>query len=163
PVRGPDVMGDRFPANLPKIEAIDTIVPGPKYEMAPLLFVRVHAGGLVGAGDTFYAPQATATFILEFFAPLLLVESADPRAHWMEPYRSVAKFVGIGLEVRALSALDVALRDIASRPRDRRSPSYLQHHRVRGCRSITPAQAEAMPLAHGQLMAGAGGGARWCR
>jgi L-alanine-DL-glutamate epimerase-like enolase superfamily enzyme len=78
------------------------------------LWVRVHTdGGLVGLGETYYLPRAVASVIHDVYAPLLI--GRDPRDienHWQNMF-ALASFCGVmGAEMRAISALDVALWDL---------------------------------------------------
>ena len=83
-------------------------------EHATLLFVRLHTDeGLVGYGETKYAPAALRGFIHDYAAPLLL--GTDPLAidrHWRTIYEHTIRCGALGVEMRALSALDIALWDI---------------------------------------------------
>ena len=83
-------------------------------EHATLLFVRLHTDeGLVGHGETKYAPDALHGFIHGYAAPLLLGQ--DPLRidrHWRLLYDHAARCGAKGVEVRALSALDIALWDL---------------------------------------------------
>ncbi len=83
-------------------------------EHATLLFVRLHTDeGLVGYGETKYAPAALRGFIHDYAAPLLL--GTDPLAidrHWRTIYDNGVRCGVLGVEMRALSALDIALWDI---------------------------------------------------
>lgn len=96
-----------------KITRIETV----HTDIWPLaIFVRVHTDdGLIGTGDTFYTPGTIRSFVHEFAAPMLL--GADPgriERHWFDLYdRQVARFGGLGAEMRAISAIDVALWDLA--------------------------------------------------
>lgn len=96
-----------------KITRIETI----HTDIWPLaIFVRVHTDdGLIGTGDTFYTPDTISSFVHEIIAPTLL--GKDPsriERHWFDLYdRNVARFGGLGAEMRAISAIDVALWDIA--------------------------------------------------
>ncbi|MDA0323772.1 MAG: mandelate racemase/muconate lactonizing enzyme family protein [Verrucomicrobia bacterium] len=79
-----------------------------------LLWVRLHTDdGLVGLGETFYVPSAVECVIHDFAAPLLLGQSAfDRERHWQALF-SYANFFGhAGAEMRAVSALDLALWDL---------------------------------------------------
>ena len=79
-----------------------------------LLWVRLHtASGLVGLGETYYIPAAVEAVIHDFAAPLLLGQSAfDRERHWQALF-SYANFFGhAGAEMRAISALDIALWDL---------------------------------------------------
>jgi galactonate dehydratase len=94
-----------------KITKIETIC---LEDFPRILFVAVHTDeGLTGYADTFYAPEAVRAYIHEFAAPMLL--GHDPLAielHWKRLYETIAHSVGKGAELRALSAIDVALWDI---------------------------------------------------
>ena len=84
---------------------------------AHLLWVRLHTDdGLIGLGETFYIPAAVESVIHDFAAPLLLGQSAfDRERHWQALF-SYANFFGhAGAEMRAISALDIALWDLLGR------------------------------------------------
>jgi galactonate dehydratase len=97
-----------------KLTRIETIHLGAESAIPAILLVRLHTDeGLVGEGETYYTPQATRAFIHELAAPALL--GCDPlaiEAHWRSLYEMCARFGAKGNEMRALSALDVALWDI---------------------------------------------------
>ncbi|MEO6873272.1 MAG: mandelate racemase/muconate lactonizing enzyme family protein, partial [Opitutaceae bacterium] len=79
-----------------------------------LLWVHLYTDdGLVGLGETFYIPAAVEAVIHDFAAPLLLGQSAfDRERHWQALF-SYANFFGhAGAEMRAISALDLALWDL---------------------------------------------------
>jgi len=103
-----------------KITAIETIYQGPESAMPALIFVRVHTDeGIHGTGDTFYLPQTCIAAIHEHIAPVLLGQ--DPRhieRHWRLLYQAYARFGGRGAEIRALSAVDVALWDLLGKSLD---------------------------------------------
>jgi galactonate dehydratase len=80
-----------------------------------VLYVRVHTDeGLIGTGDTFMMAEALEGYIHGRAAPKLL--GKDPtqiQRHWTALYdNDAARFGGLGIEVRAISAIDVALWDI---------------------------------------------------
>lgn len=80
-----------------------------------LLWVEVDtADGLTGLGETFYLPGAVESVIHDFVAPMVLGRSAlDRQRHW-ELLFSAANFFGhAGAEMRAISAMDIALWDLA--------------------------------------------------
>lgn len=83
-------------------------------EHATLLFVRLHTDeGLIGHGETKYAPDALRGFIHNYAAPLLL--GKDPLqidGHWRRIYDLASRCGAKGVEIRALSALDIALWDL---------------------------------------------------
>ena len=79
------------------------------------LWVRIHTDdGLVGLGETYYTPRAISAIIHDTYAPLLLGRDAlDIENHWNNCF-SLANFCGYaGAEMRALSAIDFALWDLA--------------------------------------------------
>lgn len=79
------------------------------------LWVRIYSeDGLVGLGETYYLPRAVAAIIHGAFAPLLIGrEVLDIEHHWNNMF-SLVNFCGYaGAEMRALSALDIALWDLA--------------------------------------------------
>jgi galactonate dehydratase len=94
-----------------KITRVETIR---SLDFPNLLWVRLHtATGLIGLGETFYIPAAVEAVIHDFAAPLLLGQSAlDRERHWQALF-SYANFFGFaGAEMRAISALDLALWDL---------------------------------------------------
>jgi L-alanine-DL-glutamate epimerase-like enolase superfamily enzyme len=79
------------------------------------LWVRIYTDdGLIGLGETYYTPRAVAAVIHDIFAPLLI--GRDPlniENHWNNMF-SLVNFCGYaGAEMRAISALDIALWDLA--------------------------------------------------
>lgn len=94
-----------------RIEAIETLRLD---EFPNLLWVQVHAeGGLVGLGETFMGPLAVEAHIHETVAPLLLGRSAleiDRINRQLQ--RGYLGFTGSGAEMRAASAIDIALWDL---------------------------------------------------
>jgi transketolase len=95
-----------------RIERIETIrLP----EHPATLWVRVlTSDGLTGLGETYYLPSAVEAIVHEHVAPMLLGESAfDRERHW-QAWFSYASFFGYaGAEMRAMSAIDIALWDLA--------------------------------------------------
>ena len=69
--------------------------------------------GIVGLGETFYAPSVVAAAIHDWFGPLLI--GRDPyevERLWEQMFR-LSDHAGYGgAEMRAISALDIALWDI---------------------------------------------------
>jgi galactonate dehydratase len=97
-----------------KITALETIRLG---GYANILWVRVHTDeGVVGLGETFRGADAVETYIHGFVAPLLV--GRDPRAIdaiaklLTEPYLG---FRSSGVEMRAASAIDIALWDLVGK------------------------------------------------
>ncbi len=69
--------------------------------------------GIVGLGETYYTPRSVVTYIQEVLAPML--RDRDPlqiEAFWRHAYDGSHVYGNKGLEMRALSAVDVALWDI---------------------------------------------------
>ena len=97
---------------MPKITAIETTIPS--VIMPNLILVRVHTeDGLVGCGETYYTPHAIQALIHDWMAERLLgAEAVDIEAHWRFLYERCSAFGAPGAEMRALSAIDVALWDL---------------------------------------------------
>ena len=79
-----------------------------------VLWVQVHTdAGLTGLGETFYAPSVVQAAVHDHFGPLLI--GRDPCAverHWEAMFR-LSDHAGYGgAELRAISALDMALWDL---------------------------------------------------
>lgn len=91
-----------------KITKIETVCK------SHLLLMRVHTeDGLIGHGETYYAPQAVASMIHDWMSDKLLGSNAlDIEKHWRFFYERFINFGGRGAEIRALSALDLCLWDI---------------------------------------------------
>ena len=69
--------------------------------------------GIVGLGETYYTPRSVTAYIEEALTPMLL--ERDPRqieAFWRRAYENSHIYGNKGLEMRCLSAVDVALWDI---------------------------------------------------
>jgi galactonate dehydratase len=83
-------------------------------EQPNTLWVRIHTDdGLIGLGETYYAPRAVSAMIHDVYANLLLGRQAfDIENHWNNMF-STANFFGYaGTEMRAISAVDIALWDL---------------------------------------------------
>lgn len=94
-----------------KITHIETVRVG---ERPDILWVRVHTDtGLIGLGESWYAASTMETAVHDHFAPLLV--GRDPFAierHWLNMFR-LSDHAGYGgAEMRAISAIDIALWDI---------------------------------------------------
>ena len=94
-----------------KITAVETILVE---EFPNLTWVQVHTDeGLVGLGETFFGAPAVAAQVHNFIAPYLI--GKDP----LQIERHHAKLLpyagrgGSGVEMRAASAIDVALWDLS--------------------------------------------------
>jgi galactonate dehydratase len=102
------VTGEPF---MNKIQAIETV----RYQAQPnILWIRVHAdNGMVGLGETFYLPGAVESVIHEMIADFVLGQPVFNTEHIWDTVFSWANFYGYaGAEMRALSALDIALWDL---------------------------------------------------
>jgi L-alanine-DL-glutamate epimerase-like enolase superfamily enzyme len=97
---------------MPRITAIETAIPASI--MPNLIVVRIHTDdGLIGCGETYYTPQAIESLIHDWMAERLLgAEATDIEAHWRFLYERCTPFGAPGAEMRALSAIDVALWDV---------------------------------------------------
>ncbi len=92
------------------IEAIETV----RWEAQPnLLWARVHTSeGIVGLGETYYLPGAVERVVHDLAADLFLGEPAGAISQLWSAFFSCTNFFGFaGAEMRALSALDMALWD----------------------------------------------------
>ncbi len=95
-----------------RITAIETTIPS---EVMPgLLLLRVHTdAGIVGHGETFYAPHAVAALIHDWMVERLIGQDALAiESHWRFLYERCANFGVRGAELRAISAIDLALWDV---------------------------------------------------
>ena len=94
-----------------KINKIETIWFKDKPK---LVFLRIHTDdGISGIGETYEMPAAFESYIHSEGAKYLLGKSAlDIDKHWTHFYRTPRLALGKSLEIRALSAIDMALWDI---------------------------------------------------
>jgi galactonate dehydratase len=100
-----------------KIERLETI----RYAGQPnLLFLRVHTDtGLIGLGETFYLPGAVEAVTHELLAAFVLGQSVfDRERHWNSVFSRINNSGHAGAEMRALSALDIALWDLLGQATD---------------------------------------------
>ncbi len=97
---------------MPKITAVETVIPSDI--MPNLILVRIHTDdGRVGCGETYYTPHAIDALIHDWMAERLIgAEATDIEAHWRFLYERCTAFGYPGAELRAISAIDVALWDI---------------------------------------------------
>ena len=96
--------------DLGTVETIETI----RWKRQPnLLWARVHtSAGAVGLGETYYLPGAVERVIHDLAAELFIGQPAGAISKLWSDFFSCANFFGFaGAEMRALSALDVALWD----------------------------------------------------
>lgn len=84
-------------------------------EHAPATWVRVHTdAGFIGLGETWFGPRSVAGAVHEMFSPILI--GKDPLAierHWRDMFDMANAYGYAGAETRAISAIDIALWDIA--------------------------------------------------
>jgi galactonate dehydratase len=94
-----------------KITRVETIET-PTYPN--LFWLQLHTDeGLIGLGETFFGPAAVAGYVHQIAAPYLL--GKDPREierHTQALVQRATAFRTMGAEMRALSAIDVALWDL---------------------------------------------------
>lgn len=97
---------------MPRITAVETVIPSDI--MPNLIVVRIHTDdGQIGCGETYYTPHAVDALIHDWMAERLIgAEATDIEAHWRFLYERCTAFGYPGAELRALSAIDVALWDI---------------------------------------------------
>lgn len=101
------------PASKPlKIVSIETSIP--KSIVPWLLLVRIRTeDGREGIGETAYGPDAVASLIHDWMADRLLgADALAIESHWRFFYERFANFGVRGAELRAISAIDLALWDI---------------------------------------------------
>jgi galactonate dehydratase len=96
-----------------KLTAIETLRLA---EHPNLLWVLLHTGdGPTGLGETWFGAGAVEADIHDRIAPLILGEDPARIEHLNRRMRPYVGFCGTGAEMRALSATDVALWDIAAK------------------------------------------------
>ncbi len=83
-------------------------------EHPQVLWVQVYTdGGLIGLGETFYAPSVVAAAIHDWFGPLLIGRNPHEVERLWEQMFRLSDHAGYGgAEMRAISALDIALWDL---------------------------------------------------
>lgn len=82
-----------------------------------LLACRIHTDeDLVGHGETYYQPGAAEAIIHDWMTPRLLgADAFNIEGHWRFLYERSANIGACGAELRAISAIDLALWDIKSK------------------------------------------------
>ncbi len=104
-----------------KITAIETIYlsRGIKVHAGPIqwLWVRIHTDeGLVGLGETYPWPEAEAAVVRRALAPVLLGrDSSQIDRLWADMFEAIGYSGWAGAELRAISAVDMALWDLAGK------------------------------------------------
>src|SRR5689334_14318792 len=93
-----------------KIREIETIRIA---EFPQLLWVRVHTDeGLAGLGETFFNASAVEAYLIDDVAPRLIGRDALAIDAIARDLVSYVGFRSTGVEVRAASAIDIALWDL---------------------------------------------------
>lgn len=104
-----------------KITAVETIYlsRGVTVHAGPIqwLWVRVHTdAGLTGLGETYPWPEAEAAIVRRALAPVLLARNPlDIDRLWADMFERISFSGWAGAEMRAISAVDMALWDIAGK------------------------------------------------
>lgn len=102
----------------PRITAVETVIPADV--MPGLMCLRLHTDAgtvdgepVIGHGETYYIPEAAAATLHDWMARRLLgADAMAIESHWRFLYERMTAFGGVGAELRALSAVDLALWDI---------------------------------------------------
>ena len=94
-----------------KITKVETIT---SKEFNQVCWVRIYTdNGKIGLGETWYLPQSVAMVIHELFAPQLIgLNPINKDEIWTKLFNLMSVFTYSGSELRALSAIDIALWDI---------------------------------------------------
>ena len=94
-----------------RITKVETIRHG---RLPNLLWVQLYSeNGLVGLGETFYLPAAVESVIHDVIAAFLLNRAdCSPESIWDQVFSYCNFFGHAGAEMRALSAVDIALWDL---------------------------------------------------
>ena len=95
-----------------KIIKLETSIP--EHIMPGLMLLRIHTDeGVIGCGETYYVPEAAASLIHDWMHHYLLGKNPlNIEAHWRFLYERCTNFGSRGAELRAISAIDLALWDI---------------------------------------------------
>ena len=81
-----------------------------------LIWVRVHTdAGIIGLGESWFGASTIETDIHDRIAPAILGEDPARIEYLAQKMRPYVGFCGTSAEIRALSAIDVALWDIAGK------------------------------------------------
>lgn len=99
------------------ISGIETITMDQDVGLPGLVFVNIHTDdGIVGHGETYYTPSAVEGFLHDFAAQILIgSDESHIERTWRTLYDLAARFGARGVEMRAISAIDLALWDIAGK------------------------------------------------
>ena len=126
-----------------KVTAVETLrlQRHPEY-----LWVRVETdAGLVGLGETMPRVAAVEQIVHEVLAPLLLGGDAAPEPFWQRAFQAVSYHGWAGAELRALSALDIALWDLLGQA------AGLPVHRLLGGPCRTRVRVYNTCVSHGDI------------
>ena len=100
-----------------KITKVETIYVDEFWQMS---WVRIHTdSGKIGLGETWYLPKSVSAVIHEIYAPSIIgKEPMDREDIWDKLFRLSGIFTYSGAELRALSAIDIALWDLVGQELD---------------------------------------------
>lgn len=102
----------------PRITAVETLIPTDLFPGYVMLRLHTDAGAVggepvIGHGETYYIPHAVASMIHDWMARRLLGSDCTAiESHWRFLYDRCTAFGARGCELRAISAIDLALWDI---------------------------------------------------
>ena len=126
-----------------KVVAVETLQLA---EFPFLFWLRVHTdAGIIGTGETFWAPGPVASYIHDNVAPYLL--GKDPRDIELHDRTLGSVYVGArdsGAEVRGNSAVNIALWDIYGQALGEPCGGCSAGAPIRAYRSTTPARDTSM-------------------
>ena len=102
----------------PRITAVETVIPADV--MPGLMLLRLHTDAdarqgvpVIGHGETYYVPHGVAAIVHDWMARRLLgADAMAVESHWRFLYERCTAFGVRGAELRAISAIDLALWDI---------------------------------------------------
>src|ERR1019366_5405284 len=99
------------------ISRLETITMDGNAGFPDLVFLNIFTDDdVVGHGETYYIPTAVEAFIHDFAAKILLgADEANITGLWQRLYELSSRFGALGTEIRAISAFDLALWEIAGK------------------------------------------------
>ena len=100
-----------------KITKVETIHVDEFWQMC---WIQIHTdSGQVGLGETWYLPRSVAAVVHEIYGPTLIGrDPMDREGIWDELFKLAGIFTYSGAELRALSAIDIALWDVVGKALD---------------------------------------------